>query len=322
MEDAYRELKSTRIFLDNYTRKILHSDKTLFDDVLKENTIDYRKLFGTADLSLFNPLKKWTKPDKISPAYLENIACLRNYLLQNNIGKMEKITGAGLQGEEKLYQATNIIGDRIRILRNIRLRVEELEVEHDMIIIAPTGIFTVEVKNLKGDHEIDEKGILRNTKNKKKKSYNVAGQARRHINNLRRFFETITTRELNIYSIIVWANDDSKIINKFKFIPVCYCNTLEYEIFNKEHPVILSHEEMEDIYKTLMDNVLPEREYPINIDIDIYLDHYIKIMYAIQYWLGYVPEGQDKIGEEITWNDVGSLMLQLAEKIYNSIMRL
>lgn len=320
LEDTYYNLKKTRIFFDNFTRETLSNDNAIFENALEKEVLDYKQIFRIANESIFNPLKNWSAPDKIYPSYVSIIQDDEKYLLKHNIGTLEKITEAGLRGEERLYQATNIIGDRIKILRNIRLRVDNLEVEHDMIIIAPTGIFTIEVKNLKDDHEIDEKGVLRNLKDKRKKSYNVAEQSRRHIHNLKRFFETITSYKFNIYSIIVWANDNSKVINNFEFIPVCYCNTLEYEIFNTERfKPVYSNEEIEYIYKILNDNVLPEKAYPINIDIDNYISIYIRVMYAIKYWSSYIRDGESKLGDEVTVGDLFISILGLFEAIISRL---
>lgn len=316
MEDAYKELKKSRIFFDNITKNMLRNDKGIFDDVLGNDILDYGQIFRISDESIFEPLRTWTAPEKIEPLYVDTIQADESYLLRNSISTKEKIIEAGLRGEERLYQATNIIGDKIKILRNIRLKVDDLEVEHDMIIIAPTGIFTIEVKNLKDNHVIDEKGVLRNLKDKRKKTYNVAEQSRRHIHNLNRFFGTISSDKFNIYSIIVWANDDSKVISNFKFIPVCYCNTLEYEIFDtQKFKQVYSPEEVEYIYNILADNVLPEKAYPIGIDIKQYVDTYIDVIYAIRYWLNYIDYGKQKIGEEVTGIDVFFSVVEFLMKL-------
>ncbi|MBA2213612.1 nuclease-related domain-containing protein [Sellimonas intestinalis] len=311
LEKAYYETKKARCFFDQYTRKILKKNWGLFDEALSRSIINYYEIFDIANENLFTPLQKWSLPKKIGDYYLTDIQRYQESFLHNNIQKLEKIYEAGYIGEKKLYEATEILGDKIKILRNIRLKVDDLEVEHDMIIIAPTGIFTIEVKNLKGNYIIDEKGIMKNVTDRRKKIYNVVDQSRRHIHNLERFFSRISSYKFNIYSIIVWANDNDRIKNKFKYIPVCYCNTLEYEIFSHKYKSVYSEKEVEYIYDILKNNALPEKEYPINIDIKEYIRNYINILFAIKYWL---EIGEGKIGEEQTLlKSLGELLLLVVQ---------
>lgn len=318
LADLYHEIKKARCFFDQYTRKVLQKNWGLFDEALNRDVIDYYEIFNIANENLFYPLQKWSLPKKIDSCYLEKIQQYEEHIQKNSIYKSEKMYEAGYIGEKKLYEATKIIGNKIKILRNIRLKVDELEVEHDMIIIAPTGIFTIEVKNLKGDYIIDEKGIMRSETDKRKKQYNVVDQSRRHIHNLNRFLGKISSYNFNIYSIIVWANDNARLKNNFRYIPVCFCNTLEYEIFSRKYKPVYSEKEVEYIYEILKKGVLPKKEYPINIDMKEYVEEYISILFAIKYWL---EIGQGKIGEEKTafgtMIDVVVSIFELLETIIN-----
>ena len=50
---------------------------------------------------------------------------------------------------------------QVLCLQNLRLKYDNLDIEHDLVIIAPTGVFSVEVKNKRHNGIISEKGILK-----------------------------------------------------------------------------------------------------------------------------------------------------------------
>lgn len=98
------------------------------------------------------------------------------------------------------------------------------------------------------------------------------------------------------YPIIVWANDHAKINSQFKYIPVCYCNTLEYEIFDKsKYKGNYSERDIEEIYKYIKQQSLPEKEYPLGIDIPKYVKSYLEFLVAISFW---ADVGNGEIGDE------------------------
>lgn len=156
----------------------------------------------------------------------------------------------GQKGEERAAKAIALLGNRVLSLQNLRLKYNNLDIEHDLVIIAPTGIFSVEVKNKRHNGLISEKGILKSGSH----SENLIEQIRRHTNSLSRYMEEIYKKQpqmkkkLKVYPIILWANDHSDVKDHFREVPVCYINRLEYEIFKKDkYTAHLSRSEMEDI---------------------------------------------------------------------------
>lgn len=290
-KEAYLEIKRAREFFDKFTRKILENDYGFLKEELKKEPLDYYRIWDIAFENLFKPLKYWNIVDRIYDGYLKEIIDRKKYFLQQNLIKHERGRKSGLDGEERLYDAMNIIGDKIRILRNQTIQVDDLSVEHDMIIIAPTGIFTIEIKNYKSDAIIDKTGLLTTDR----KAFNVANQARRHIYNLKRLLGYFNY-PFEIYSIIVWSNDHAKISNQFKYIPVCYCNTLEYEIFDRsKYKGNYSERDIEEISKYIKQHSLPEKEYPLGIDVPKYIKSYLEFLVAISFWS---EAGKGEIGDE------------------------
>lgn len=175
----------------------------------------------------------------------------------------------GQKGEDRAAEAIELLGSRVLSLQNLRLKYNNLDIEHDLVIIAPTGIFSVEVKNKRHNGTISEKGILKSGAH----SENLIEQIRRHTNSLSRHLEDIYKKQpqmkkkLKVYPIILWANDRSNVKDHFREVPVCYINRLEYEIFKKDkYTAHLSRNEMEDIRNRLKKKKQQNRLYPLCVD--------------------------------------------------------
>ncbi len=177
----------------------------------------------------------------------------------------------GQKGEDRAAEAMELLGNRVISLQNLRLKYNNLDIEHDLVIIAPTGVFSVEVKNKRNNGTISEKGILKSGSH----SENLIEQIRRHTNSLGRHLEEIYKKQpqmkkkLKVYPIILWANDRSNVKDQFREVPVCYINRLEYEIFKKnKYTANLSRKEMEDISSRLKKRKQQNRLYPLCVDKD------------------------------------------------------
>lgn len=184
----------------------------------------------------------------------------------------------GQKGEEKAAEAIKLLGNKVLSLQNLRLKYQKLDIEHDLVIIAPTGIFSVEVKNKKHNGTITEKGILKSGSH----SENLIEQIRRHTNSLNQHLEELYKKQpqmkkkLTVYPIILWANNHSNVKDCFHEVPVCYINRLEYEIFKKEkYKAHLSRKEMEEICARLKKRRQQNRAYPLCVDRQ-YLENLIK----------------------------------------------
>ncbi len=177
----------------------------------------------------------------------------------------------GQKGEDRAAEAMALLGNRVLCLQNLRLKYDNLDIEHDLVIIAPTGVFSVEVKNKRHNGIISEKGILKSGSH----SENLIEQIRRHTNSLSRHLEEIYKKQpqmkkkLKVYPIILWANDRSNVKDHFREVPVCYINRLEYEIFKTDkYTARLSRKEMEDISSRLKKRKQQNRLYPLCVDRD------------------------------------------------------
>lgn len=175
----------------------------------------------------------------------------------------------GQKGEDRAAEAIDLLGNKVLSLQNLRLKYNDLDIEHDLVIIAPTGIFSVEVKNKRNNGTISEKGILKSGSH----SENLIEQIRRHTNSLSRYLDEIYKKQpqmkkkIKVYPIILWANDRSNVKDHFREVPVCYINRLEYEIFKKDkYTADLNRNEMENICSKLKKRKQQNRLYPLCVD--------------------------------------------------------
>lgn len=173
----------------------------------------------------------------------------------------------GVIGEKSLYNRLSIIGDKIRIIQNARYIIDDdFGVEHDMIVISPYGIFSIEIKNWGSDSYLNNKGFL---VSKNGKRINVIEQSMRHVHNLERLIQKELYHEAKVFPLIVWVNEKSRIKNDFKYVTVCNYNDVEFELFNSEkYTQIYSKEDVDAIYKKLLELRKPVNTYPLDIDIE------------------------------------------------------
>lgn len=181
------------------------------------------------------------------------------------VHKNLNILKTGAQGEDALFNRLKIIGEKLSIIQNARFTMEDgFTVEHDMIIVSPVGVFTVEIKNWSKDSYIDEKGYLINTSGMKT---NVVEQALRHKHHLERILEKKLGQFFEVHPIIAWVNPDSIIKNDFDKIVVCNCNNIEFEILNQEkYKNTFTKEEREAICRILDSMRISNNVYPVKID--------------------------------------------------------
>lgn len=188
-----------------------------------------------------------------------------------DIEEEKSILEAGREGEQETVKALQLIGPRIKYLSNARFIYDDVDAEHDLIVIAKTGIFTIEVKNYSHDAYLNSNGILfyRN------RQTDLIQQIRRHQNCLWRILHENSnlmnkiTGDCDIHSIILWQNKDSDIEDDFGKVPICCINDLEYEIPDtSKYKGNLSDSDIEKIYHYLHINREKDRRYPLNVPED------------------------------------------------------
>lgn len=193
--------------------------------------------------------------------YIESAAC------ESFAKDWSKISAAyfsllrGIQGESKVAEVLRLFDDRLCFLQNYRWGHE-----HDFIVLAPTGIFTVEVKTLRGNYTLTETGILRDSANPSGRWFDVALQSKKHIETLRRKLSECSSFDATIplQQIICSAEPTCTIKDEYHFIPVCYYNTLDQILLPAgDSKEVLSRKAMEEILSFLKSHQEEEHSYAL-----------------------------------------------------------
>ncbi len=185
--------------------------------------------------------------------------------------KFHSIAVNGIKGENATFNALKMLDYKIRILQNVNTYLDTEVVEHDVLIISESGIFTIEIKYVSTDVEITEQGML--------KRKNIIEQTRKHIHSLKRLLIDTKYSEIPVYSIIVFSNDSCNVVSKNKNITVCYRNDIENIIFDEnKYPLCLTKEdciEIEEIISEKGKNIKAIK-YPLDIDENVYYEKLAK----------------------------------------------
>ena len=157
----------------------------------------------------------------------------------------------GLRGEEKVAEVLKLFDDRLIILPNYVWGYE-----HDFVVVTPYGIFTIEVKTLKGNYILTETGILKQIGENNNISIDVALQSKKHIESLRRNLKgcSILNENIPLQEVICSAEPEFTIKNEYHYVPVCYYNTIDKELLPSNGETVLTKEEMQEIARYLLDH--------------------------------------------------------------------
>ena len=163
----------------------------------------------------------------------------------------------GVQGENNVEEVLSLYDDRIYYICNYTWIYE-----HDFIVIAPSGIYTIEVKMLSDDYVLSETGMLKPLNYSDKKTMNVVLQSRKHVETLRKGLKECNafTSDIPINEIICCADGNHIIRNEFPDIAVCYCNNLNKYIFPDDVENKLTPEKMIALKDFLMKNREEKRQ--------------------------------------------------------------
>ena len=183
----------------------------------------------------------------------------------NKIEVNKKSIENGIYGEKRTYDSIKLLDDEIKILKNVLVSANDMNEEHDLIVISSKGIFTIEVKYLSvPEIQIMESGIMKTDI----KTYgNVVEQSRRHMHSLRRLLKNTAYSKIPIYPMIVFSNDNCDVVKNDSSVLSCYRNNVESIILDDSKESLLDHNRIEEIYGYIKYNCVInfEKPYPLSI---------------------------------------------------------
>lgn len=303
------ELKHLELEIKNLPNK---KEKIKKDILIRSNKLIYKEKYSLRQkLNKYNLMLEFT--DEVCPVIdFNNIESdFKDKYLE--LRKYQRIANNGVKGEDDIYNSLKILNDIIVIIKHLNTPLEDKSVEHDLVVISESGIFTIEVKYISAEKiTISRQGLLNNT--------NIIEQSRRHIHSLRRTLSDTKYSDIPIYPIIVFSNDRCKFKNENENIPICYKIDIENIIFDKtKYPICIDKNEFKNIKDTITEKCknIEEKKYPLDIDEKSYYEALAE--YAsndiIEKEKSQIKERIEKIEDELP-DTVGTIFTALLTAIY------
>lgn len=173
----------------------------------------------------------------------------------------------GNAGEFKAEQSLKMIRDKKYILRNIELKDDDCRCEIDFIVITEKVIFIVEVKNTQKDVFIDERGNYCRVGATMKFDKNIGESMNTKEYLLRSVLRDCGYDNPQIASIVVFANSDIRVDNRFGYINTCFLSNLPYIIERYQGDCIYGSDDFGKIVEAIKNAACNEAyEPPINVN--------------------------------------------------------
>lgn len=218
--------------------------------------------------------------------------------LINDLEKLSKAISSlinGKRGEQMAAKSLGCLRDKCLLLSNIALQNGDSFEEYDQIVIAPGGVFIVEVKNLGHDSIIDEGGILRCGPY----AYNVGErmlEKRRALWDAIRFSTEGFMSENDIHGMLLFVNDKSTVRDFFRRVPVKRRGQIVYDLDRaSENGLSLSREEMSRIKASVVTRMV-EAKFPMPVDSAALIDE----LNAVLEQMRERTEATDKVKTQLT----------------------
>lgn len=197
--------------------------------------------------------------------------------------KLNRIYSKGASGEDTVHEYLVNYRERWIPLQNVNLNIEGNRIENDFILIDPSGIYTLEVKNIGNYREkliFDEYGrTIREDKHGNVISQSdILAQSNRHLALLQRFIASKISYELPLEQLVIIASD-VKVVNK-SLLTVIGTNNIYPYITNKAS--VISKENMNELQKIFLASMVDEKNYPVMDYYSILKENYTLILMSIK----------------------------------------
>lgn len=188
---------------------------------------------------------------------------------------------SGNRGETKAFRTLQFIHSKNIILKNVELSDGNLRTELDAVVITPSTITIIEVKNTAKNIFIDENGNYYRTGEFLKWDCNIAEKMAVKEELLRRALAADGMEHIQIRSIVVFTDNRIEVQNKYSSIRTCFVSQLAYIIDGFKSDRILSDEEMEQV-EGLVRTAESKESYPFEFDVNQYKLDFATVMAVLE----------------------------------------
>lgn len=267
-----REIRRNELIKAMETTGIMMKDKYLKSEV-ERGYRDFQKLLVTKIFEE-NHAENLRMGHVIS--HLNDLACelgLENsdemYNFMDLAAEFEKLIAleiAGNKGERLVNRALKMVASKNHMISNIEFGEDEFRTELDKIVITKKGIFLIEVKTAKHNMMITEEG------NYVREDGEVYGNIGEKVNEKVFLLSSAVknwadenSKKINIVKLVVFANNDYKLEDNYKYFQSCYCSGLPHIIDEYEGEDLYTEEDMEAL-KNEIEKASDPKEYKVGLN--------------------------------------------------------
>jgi len=207
--------------------------------------------------------------DLACEAGLENSDEMQIFMnLANEFERLIAVEIAGNKGERLVNRALKMVASKNHMISNIEFGEDEFRTELDKIVITKKGIFLIEVKTAKHNMTITEEG------NYVREDGEVYGNIGEKVNekvfllsNAVKAWADENSKKINIVKLVVFANNDYKLEDNYKYFQSCYCSGLPHIIDEYEGENLYAKEDMQALEAEIKKASDP-KEYKVGLNFD------------------------------------------------------
>lgn len=188
---------------------------------------------------------------------------------------------SGNRGEEKAFRTLQYIRAHNIVLKNVELSDGECRTELDAIVITPSAITIVEVKNTAKNIFIDENGDYYRTGEYLKWDCNIAEKMALKEELLKKVLANNGIENIKIRSVVVFTDNRIEVQNKYSRIRTCFVSQLAYIIDGFRNSTNLSEGEMEYIERLIKDAAYTDA-YSFDFDVVQYKMDFANLMAILE----------------------------------------
>ena len=188
---------------------------------------------------------------------------------------------SGNRGEAKAFKKLQYVHSSNIILKNVELRDGERRTELDAVVITPSVITIVEVKNTSKNIFIDENGDYYRTGEYLRWDCNIGEKMRIKEELLKKVLIGEGVEDIQIRSIVVFTNNRIEVQNKYSRIRTCFVSQLPYIIDSFKSSTNLREEEMKRIEKFIKEAECKEA-YRFDFDVEQYKMNFATLMAVLE----------------------------------------
>ena len=188
---------------------------------------------------------------------------------------------SGNRGEARAFRKLEYIRSKNILLKNVELSDGERRTELDVIVITPSAITIVEIKNTSKNIFIDENGDYYRTGEYLKWDCNIADKMDLKKELLRKVLGD-SGKNIQIRSIVVFTDNRIEIQNKYTDIRTCFVSQLSYIIDGIRSCHNLTEEEMGRLEEQIRHAECRE-SYPFEFDVAQYKRDFATLLITLEY---------------------------------------